>query len=44
MHADERHRGDITAQLDKPMRNPSENEQASAALLDALRMQRTQRH
>lgn len=44
MRADEERLPGITAQLDKPMRNASENQQAFAALLDDLRMQRNQRH
>lgn len=33
----------LTKQLDKPMRNASENEQMFAALLDELKMQQNQR-
>lgn len=44
LRADELTLGDVTVHLDKPMRNASENEQAFAALLDELRMQRNQRH
>lgn len=44
MRADENHLAQITSQLDKPMRNASENEQAFAALLDELRMLRNQRN
>lgn len=40
LRADEHRIGEITDQLDKPMRNASENEQAFAALLDELRMLR----
>jgi len=43
LRADEQHLGELTAQLDKPMRNASDNEQAFAALLDELRMQRNRR-
>jgi hypothetical protein len=43
MLADEHKLARLTGQLDKPMRNASENEQAFAALLDDLRMQRNQR-
>jgi len=35
--------GELTAQLDRPMRIASENEQTFAALLDILRMQRNRR-
>ena len=38
MRADEHQLGDLTTQLDKPMRNASENEQAFAAMLDELQM------
>lgn len=38
MRADEGQLSDVTSQLDKPMRNASENEQAFAALLEELRM------
>jgi len=41
--ADEYHLDTLTAQLDKPMRNASENEQTFAALLDELRMQQNRR-
>lgn len=44
MRADEHHLAEITSQLDKPMRNASENEQSFAALLDELRMLRNQRN
>ncbi len=44
MRADENQLGDLTTQLDKPMRNASENEQAFAALLDELQMQRNRRN
>jgi hypothetical protein len=44
LRAGEQRLAGITEQLDKPMRNASENEQAFAALLDDLRMQRNQRH
>lgn len=40
LRADENRIGEITDQLDKPMRNASENEQSFAALLDELRMLR----
>jgi septation ring formation regulator EzrA len=43
MRADEHHLTDITSQLDKPMRNASDNEQAFAALLDEMRMLRNRR-
>ena len=43
MKAGERHVEEITTQLDKPMRNASENEQAFAALLDEMRMLRNRR-
>ncbi|MEO5764725.1 MAG: hypothetical protein ABIR52_05390 [Casimicrobiaceae bacterium] len=43
LRADEQQLSDLTAQLDKPMRNASENEQAFAALLDELRVQRRRR-
>jgi len=43
MKADENHIEEITTQLDKPMRNASENEQAFAALLEEMRMLRNSR-
>ena len=43
MLAEEHKLARLTGQLEKPMRNASENEQAFAALLDDLRMQRNQR-
>lgn len=43
MKADELHVEEITTQLDKPMRNASENEQAFVALLDEMRMLRNRR-
>lgn len=43
MSADEHRLDELTAQLDKPMRNASENEQTFAALLDELRMQQNRR-
>ncbi len=43
LRADEYHVDSLTAQLDKPMRNASENEQTFAALLDELRMQQNRR-
>jgi hypothetical protein len=44
MRVDELKLGEVTAQLDKPMRNASDNEQSFVALLDDMRMQRAQRH
>ncbi len=43
LRADEQHLDALTAQLDKPMRNASENEQTFAALLDELKMQQNRR-
>ena len=43
LRADECHLDALTAQLDKPMRNASENEQTFAAMLDELRMQQNRR-
>ncbi len=43
LRADEHHLDALTTQLDKPMRNASENEQTFAALLDELRMQQNRR-
>ena len=43
LRADEHRLPEITSQLDKPMRNASENEQAFAALLDELRQVRSRR-
>ena len=42
MQADEACMPELTGMLDKPMRNASDNEQAFAAMLDDLRMKRTQ--
>lgn len=44
MRVDELKLAEVTAQLDKPMRNASDNEQSFVALLDEMRMQRAQRH
>lgn len=43
MRADEYHLDMITSQLDKPMRNASDNEQMFSALLDELRRQQNRR-
>lgn len=43
LSADEYRLDELTAQLDKPMRNASENEQTFAALLDVLKMQQNRR-
>lgn len=43
MRVDELKLAEVTAQLDKPMRNASDNEQSFVALLDEMRMQRAQR-
>ncbi len=43
MKADEAGLGEVTALLDKPMRNASDNHQSFVALLDEVRTHRSQR-
>ena len=43
MRADEQKLASLTASLDKPMRNASDNQQSFAAILDELRMFKNQR-